>query len=197
MKKELCLWKWRKIYVYTYTCKWRIYGKYFKKKNDQFLVALYKPYAHLLYWDLKTKFYRAIQKATYNFSLNVKIQLDFVLEWSKTLLALSPHRCMHTCAHRHTLEGASFEFQALKEVLEELACNSEELEFHTERLGFKPCCMGAGDFRSHPPSVSLTSLRVTQEVKSPASQTHSLCPRTKEGCKGTIWTLPITAYVHK
>ena len=55
----------------------------------------------------------------------------------------------HTHTHTHTQEGTSFEFKALREILEQLAWNSEELGFYTGRLRSKLCCTGAGNLRSH------------------------------------------------
>ena len=134
-----------------------------------------------------------MQKDTYNLSPNFKIQLDFALGGEENPLAV-PTAPLPT----HT-GSTSFEFKALREIPEKLAWNSEELAFPTGRLGFKPCCTGAGDLRSHWTSVGLTSRKVTQELNNPASQPHRLSPRTrrKEACKGTLWTFLITAYVHK
>ena len=59
-----------------------------------------------------------MQKDAYNLSPNFKIQHDFALEGKRNPLALSPLPSHHTHTHTHAQEGTSFEFKALREILE-------------------------------------------------------------------------------
>ena len=141
-KNHVCKNEENYILTYMYT------QKYFKRKDDQYFVALYRCYSCTLYWQQEKK---EMQKDAYNLSPNFKIQHDFSLEGKRNPLALPPlptHHT-HTHTHTHTQEGTSFEFKALREILEQLAWNSEELGFYTGRLRSKLCCTGAGNLRSH------------------------------------------------